>query len=131
MSESLHRQWLEKATEDLTVAKLVFREGHLSHACFLSQQTIEKALKACLIAHVNQYPRTHKLVDLLQQCVLLDSGFSHFLTDCIRVDQFYIPTRYPDGIPGGLPEGLPNEEQAKTALDAASKILQYVNKFLV
>lgn len=46
MSASLPKQWFEKATEDLAVARLVFKEGHTAHACFLSQQCIEKSLKA-------------------------------------------------------------------------------------
>ena len=37
--------WLKKAAEDLSVARLVWDEGHYSHTCFLSQQCIEKNLK--------------------------------------------------------------------------------------
>jgi HEPN domain-containing protein len=36
MSSSLPKQWLDKATEDLTVARLVIGAGHTAHACFLS-----------------------------------------------------------------------------------------------
>jgi HEPN domain-containing protein len=130
MSESLWQRWLDKAAEDLIVAKLVLREGHLAHTCFLSQQTIEKTLKAYLIAQTNQYPRTHKLVDLLQQCIALHDDFSQFRVDCTRVDQFYIPTRYPDGIPGGLPMGMPDLKQANGAIEAADLIHQYVTNLL-
>jgi HEPN domain-containing protein len=121
MSVNLPQQWLDKAAEDLVVAQLVLVENHLAHVCFLSQQCIEKAFKAYLIAKINQYPRTHKLVDLLQQCIGLDSNFSQFLADCISVDQYYIPTRYPDGTPGGLPSGLPTMAQAQKAVTAASQ----------
>ena len=112
MSASLPQQWLDKAGEDLTVARLVFREEYMAHACFLSQQTIEKSLKAYLIAKLNKYPRSHKLVDLLNECAAIDSDFSQFVADCIRMDQYYIPTRYPDGLPGGLPSGNPSNDQA-------------------
>jgi HEPN domain-containing protein len=121
MSVNLPQQWLDKAAEDLVVAQLVLVENHLAHVCFLSQQCIEKAFKAYLIAKINQYPRTHKLVDLLQQCIGIDSNFSPFLADCISVDQYYIPTRYPDGTPGGLPSGLPTMAQAQKAVTAASQ----------
>ncbi len=48
MSASLPKQWLDRAGEDLTVARLVLTEDHTAHTCFLSQQCIEKLLKAFL-----------------------------------------------------------------------------------
>ncbi len=126
MSASLPKQWLEKATEDLTVARLVLKEGHTAHACFLSQQCIEKSLKAYLLFKANDYPRTHKLVDLLSNCASSDPAFSQFLADCTVVDQYYIPTRYPDGIPGGTATGMPSEIEAQEAMATAEKVLQFV-----
>lgn len=95
MSANLSRQWLERAAEDCVVARLVLREGHTAHTCFLAQQCAEKSLKAFLLARSNAYPRTHKLVDLAGECAQLDGGFSPFLPECAVVDQYYIPTRYP------------------------------------
>ena len=131
MSANLPRQWLEKATEDLTVACLVFREGHLAHTCFLAQQSIEKSLKAYLLDKSNTYPRTHKLVDLLGECENLEPTFSQFRSDCLIVDQYYIPTRYPDGIPGGLPGGSPGQTEARESVEAAERVLQFVTKRLL
>ena len=126
MSTNLSKQWLDKAAEDLVVARLVLAEGHTAHACFLSQQCIEKSLKAYLIEKVGLYPRVHKLVDLVTECESLDSAFSRFLSDCIVVDQYYIPTRYPDGIPGAGPSGTPSDIEAKEAIEAAERILKFV-----
>lgn len=122
----LPRQWLNKAAEDLAVARLIFREGHPGHVCFLSQQCMEKSLKAYLLVYRNKYPRTHKLVELLGQCDRLDANFAHFWPECQVVDQYYIPTRYPDALPGRLPEGLPGRAEAEEALAAAAKVLQFV-----
>lgn len=36
MSANLPQQWLDRAIEDLAVARLVLREGHIAHVCFLS-----------------------------------------------------------------------------------------------
>lgn len=130
MSESLSGQWLKKAAEDLVVARLVLPEDHTAHACFLAQQCIEKALKAYLIDKANDYPRVHKLVDLLGKCEAHDAEFARFLNDCIVVDQYYIPTRYPDGVPGGLPGGTPSEEQAREAIAAAERILALATKLV-
>jgi len=130
MSENLSSQWLKKAIEDLVVARLVLAEDHTAHACFLSQQCIEKSLKAYLINKANDYPRVHKLVDLLSKCEEINADFNQFLAEYITVDQYYIPTRYPDGVPGGLPGGMPNEEQAKEAIAAAEKISNFVVQHL-
>ena len=108
MSANLPQQWLDRASEDLTVARLVLKEGYSAHACFLAQQAIEKSLKAYLLAKTSSYPRAHKLVDLVAACETIQLDFAQFRDNCIIVDQYYIPTRYPNGIPGGLPNGLPN-----------------------
>jgi HEPN domain-containing protein len=126
MSASLPQQWFDRAREDLQVARLVVQERHYAHACFLSQQCIEKALKAYLLEKANTYPRVHKLVDLLAECETLDAAFGAYRADCIVVDQYYIPTRYPDGVPGGLAGGLPGETEAREALNAADEVFQFV-----
>lgn len=130
MSVNLPRRWLDKATEDLIVARLVLQEGHTAHACFLSQQCIEKSLKGYLVARTNDHPRVHKLVDLLDQCAAIEPSFTRFLNDCTRVDQYYIPTRYPDGVPGSLPEGMPSITQATQAIASAEQILRFVTEQL-
>jgi len=131
MSASLPKQWLSRAAEDLAVARLALREGHAAHACFLSQQCIEKALKAYLLAKTGLYPRTHKLVDLLTECQRIDPAFAQFLKHCLIVDQYYIPARYPDGVPGSLPGGLPGSVEANEAILAADDILQFVTQQLL
>ncbi len=126
MSASLPQQWFDRAREDLQVARLVLQEKHFAHTCFLAQQCIEKALKAYLLEKASAYPRVHKLVDLLAECEALDSAFGAYRADCIVVDQYYIPTRYPDGVPGGLASGLPGEIEAREALNAADRVFQFV-----
>ncbi len=123
MSANLPKQWLDRATEDLIVAHLLLDEEHFSHACFLSQQAIEKAIKALLLHLTGAYPRTHRLVDLLTKAVTSDQSLTNFLTDCAIVDQYYIPTRYPDSIPGGLATGLPGEAEAREAVEIAERLL--------
>jgi HEPN domain-containing protein len=126
MSASLPKQWLDKASEDLVVARLLLGEGHLSHSCFLPQQCMEKSLKAFLIFKVNRYPRTHSLTDLLNECESLEPAFSPFLADCTVVDQYYIPTRYLDTTPGGKPSGLPTKSEADEAVNAANKLFHFI-----
>lgn len=97
----------------------------------LPQQCIEKALKGYLLAKSNAYPRTHKLVDLLSECLLLDSAFSQFESACIRIDEYYLPTRYPDSIPGSGSQGSPSQTKAEAAITAAEEILSFVKDHLL
>jgi HEPN domain-containing protein len=66
------------------------------------------------------------LVTLLDLCISLNPAFDQFHDECATIDQYYIPTRYPDGIPGGLPGGIPDETEAKEVITAAEIILQFV-----
>jgi len=126
MSAERFRQWLEQAAQDLAVAQLVFREGYFSHACFLAQQSLEKTLKGYLLWASNTYPRRHNLVDLLTLCQEQDAAFESFRRDCIVMDQYYIPTRYPNGVPGSLSDGLPGLTEAREALNIAANIHRWV-----
>lgn len=130
MNAGLAQQWLDRATEDLAVARLVHKERHASHACFLAQQCIEKSLKAYFLSRTNAYPRAHRLVDLLAECEKPQHEFVQFRDACIVVDQYYIPTRYPNGIPGSLAAGLPGDQEATEAIDAADQILSFVTRQL-
>ena len=120
------RLWVRQAGDDLAVARLVYQEDYFSHACFLAQQSIEKALKGYLLWVANDYPRVHRLVELVTRCQVHDACFEELLADCIVVDQYYIPTRYPNGVPGSLPDGLPGSEEAEEAIGIASKVYRLV-----
>src|SRR5436853_3448790 len=51
-----HEQWLARAEDDLSFAQLGLREKYFSQVCFLSQQVVEKAFKAFLLAKGRSYP---------------------------------------------------------------------------
>ncbi len=130
MSSNLFEEWLERASEDLRMAELALDEGIFNQTCFHAQQCIEKSLKGFLISKSNTYPRTHQLSDLRKQCQLLDMAFAQFHAACIVVDQYYIPTRYPDAVPGSKPTGLPSKTEAQDALETAETILKFVKSRL-
>jgi HEPN domain-containing protein len=121
---------MRRARDDLAVARLVYREDYFSHVCFLSQQCIEKALKGYLLWIAHDYPRVHRLVELVMRCQAHDADFGELLAACIVVDQYYIPTRYPNGVPGSLPGGLPGSEEAAEAVSIAARALDLVQSKL-
>lgn len=130
MTEELIQAWLDRAADDLAVGKLVLKNGYTAHSCFLAHQAFEKSLKAFLIKQRAAHPRTHKLVDLVTECTALDKTFAGLLTGAIVLDQYYIPTRYPDATPGTLAEGSPSTKQAKEALHTAQDAFDTVSNLL-
>jgi HEPN domain-containing protein/predicted nucleotidyltransferase len=114
------QRWLTFAEQDLRMAELALDAGIFNQTCFHAQQCVEKCLKACLAAGGALLPRTHLIADLLQQLPATAQGAVAGLEhDLLTLDQFYIPTRYPDALPGSLPAGLPQQSHAAMALAIA------------
>lgn len=116
------RRWLGFGNEDLRMAELAMTAGLYNQVCFHAQQCAEKCLKGYLTRAGELLPRTHQIADLLNQ--LPPKGRAEMgglETVLLALDQFYIPTRYPDALPGTLPEGLPQRHHAETALSTARR----------
>jgi HEPN domain-containing protein len=130
MSESAER-WLAFAYEDLQVAEMVLKAGIYTQACFHSQQCVEKALKGALAHHRPDevLPRIHAIADLIR--LLPAEWFANVRADLIeKMDDYYIPTRYPDALPGTLPEGLPGQAEAEEAVPLARAVLEEVKRIM-
>jgi HEPN domain-containing protein len=67
-------------------------------------QAGEKALKSCLYARAEDPPK--------------------------RLDRFYIPTRYPNGLPGGLPFQTYSAKDLQEAIDDLTVIFEVCSVFL-
>jgi HEPN domain-containing protein len=125
---SAAEQWLKFANDDIRSAEILLREGIFNMVCFHSQQAAEKSLKAFLRHHNENIPFIHILEELCKRCVKIDSSFSQFMDDCMALDIFYQPTRYPEAPTGSLPEGMPNQEQAEATLQKANNIFEFVRQ---
>ena len=111
------QRWLTFAEQDLRMAELALGAEIFNQTCFHAQQCVEKCLKACLAAGGALLPRTPLIADLLQQLPPTTQGTVAGLEqDLLALDQFYIPTRYPDALPGSLPEGLPQRKRSQGKL---------------
>lgn len=64
---NLVRQWLVRAFEDLSVARLLIESKSPWHAtaAFHSQQAAEKFIKALLVDNQIEFPKTHNIGDLV------------------------------------------------------------------
>lgn len=122
--------WLFFAESDLKLAKKALEEGIYHLACFHAQQTAEKLLKTCLAAADKPAPRIHSLVDLYERVQPSYPELEQYRNALEILDQYYIPTRYPDALPGTLPEGLPTEQHAQEAIVAVDGLFELIKKFL-
>jgi len=121
-------RWLSFAREDLAAARAVQREGLWNQACFHAQQCVEKCLKAMLAQSDLPPPKTHSILELINRLAPEDlPAAREALTE---LDDYYIPTRYPDALPGALPEGLPSREDAEHAVMLADQVLAEVERRL-
>lgn len=124
-----HR-WLAFAREDLALAEAAIERGIANQACFHAQQGVEKALKAFLRSRQRTVPRLHALSELLVSCQAFDTDFRELEEVCEQLDQYYLPTRYPDALPGMAPEGLPTYAHAEQAVELLRRALGWIENKL-
>ncbi len=129
--QSEGRRWLAQAENDFAFAELATREGFFAQACFNSQQAAEKALKAFLYSHGAEQVFGHSVADLITECTKLDAEFSPLKARAAPLDQFYVPTRYPNSLPGGIPSEAFGRPDARRALDMTSEVLATVKRRLL
>lgn len=106
-------RWLRFAREDLSAAeRMVERREVPRHACFLSQQAAEKAVKAALVFLQVEFPYRH---DLALLRIHLPDGWllKENPADLDDLSQWAVEGRYP----GSLREA--SEEDAKAAVGLA------------
>jgi len=123
-------RWLAEAREDLRVCRTLTEAGHFSHACFHAQQSAEKAAKALLYRHGVEEAWGHSVADLLADAKSFQELPKDLLSRGARLDRYYIPTRYPNGLPGGLPSKAFDESDAREAEATAQHILQEIESYL-
>lgn len=120
------KRWLEQARRDLSDAEYLAQGGRHNLACFLCQQSAEKALKAYLYARGAEEVRSHSVTDLCSAAARLAPAFGDLREKVMALDRHYIPTRYPNGLPGGIPADAFNGEDSAQAIGKARLALDFV-----
>lgn len=126
MPSSRYLDWLAQAKSDLEWGKVTLDNNFFPQACFIAQQTAEKALKALCYYRDYDLVKSHSVRKIAEA---LD------INGPIReagqlLDQFYIPARYPDGLPEGSPQDYFTKGQATQALQLAQIVIETVEKEL-
>jgi len=127
------RRWLETARGDLESSRVLKGSGRWAHACFHAQQAAEKALKA-LWYRLELDPWGHsvrQLVDLLETEAPDSHRAVRDLADAASdLDQFYIPTRYPNGLPDLTPDQAFTEAMANRSESLAAAIVDRISALM-
>jgi HEPN domain-containing protein len=123
-------RWLAQAESDLGFAELGLREGFFAQACFVCQQSVEKALKALHYLAGARVVLGHSLVELLDSLSAQHAGLLDLREAAQQLDQYYIPTRYPNGLPGGVPAEVFTRRQAEEAVALARRFLVFARAAL-
>src|SRR5579864_8022253 len=115
--EELVQQWLQKADEDLAVAKHLIGAGSFSlAAAFHSQQAAGKFLKAFLVHRQIEFPKTHEMGKLLDLVAQADSQLAASLGAARTLTPYGVDILYPDAFPD-ITSGA-----ARAAADLASMV---------
>lgn len=126
--EAEAERWLAQAESDLAFAELGAREGFFAQACFVCQQAAEKALKALHYARGARLVFGHSLVELLDPLLGEHPALGGLREAAQQLDQYYVPTRYPNGLPGGVPAEVFTSKQAIEAVAYAREFVAQVRR---
>ena len=117
-------RWLKQAQSDFGFAEIGVREGYYAQACFLCQQTAEKVLKALHYLGGERLVIGHSVVELLQSLLARHPSLVGLREAAQQLDQYYVATRYPNGLPAGTPADVFSRNQASQALAYARQFVQ-------
>jgi HEPN domain-containing protein len=118
--------WLQQAKRDLEQAKASQQDDRHEWACFAAHQAAEKAVRALHLFH-NQEAWGHLVARLISELPQEITVPSLLIEQAKVLDNFYIPTRYPDSHPEGSPFQHFGILQSQEAVRHASAIVEFVH----
>jgi HEPN domain-containing protein len=123
---------LFRADNDLQVVVDLFQMNHqsLDVMIYHTQQCAEKALKAFLAFHKQEYPKTHDLGVLVNLCAEINSEFYELLDMAVTLIPSAIEFRYVNTLEEAdtLTDLLPSKDEVKIAIKYAATILDFVKQ---
>ena len=113
--------WKLKADNDIGIVEigLVSDKVITDVLCFHCQQCVEKYLKLFLIYHSIDYPKTHNIAILLEECKKVDSNFDK-LQNVVYLTEYAVEVRYPNDF------YIPEIDEVKKAYDGALRTKKFV-----
>lgn len=121
-------RWFTHAKDEFIDADELRKRGRFYLALFHFQQSVEKAIKAFLYINIKSIEvfYTHSINDLIKIAIEIDTEFNKVVS-VKKLDQYYIPTRYPNGLPGGIPSRYYDDpKEAEDAMLLAKKAIELI-----
>lgn len=108
------REWVRKAEGDFNAATHLFDggENYLFQTAFHAQQSAEKYLKAFLVWHQIEFPKTHDIAKLIALAAEVVSDLTEILAEANTLTPFGVDYRYP----GDYPELTAGDAEAALVL---------------
>ena len=119
------RNWLFRANEDIAVIENLIQSDPKTYAssiCFHAQQAVEKFLKALLVYHDVDFPKTRDLDYLLSECGKIEPSLDHL--DLKSLTDFGVSIRYPDDF------YVPDEKETEYYKEVALKTKKAVESII-
>jgi HEPN domain-containing protein len=120
------RRWFLQALRDLDDAKFNLSGERFNVACFLAQQSAEKAIKAYLFLKGADEVWGHSVGELCEDAKSFDEDFREIEGASKSLDKYYVPTRYPNALPGGIPSESFDKADAERAISLEGKIINFI-----
>ena len=91
------QSWLAKASQDLRAASILVGEEFDDYqtSAFHAQQASEKFLKAFLVRHQIEFPKTHDIKELRELVSKVDEGLAQALSVADGLTPYGVEFRYP------------------------------------
>lgn len=125
------KRWLKQAKHDLLVAKKNLENKFFSDACYSAEQAAQKALKGYLYFQEVRFVWEHSVAELAKRAISYKKSFQELAEFGKILDQYYIPTRYPDALaPPAVPFESYSKKEAVEAIKIAKSILKIVEEEL-
>ena len=128
------KRWMEQAEGDLEDCLLLQMETRDAMACFMSQQIVEKSLKAALYYEcglASEQLHTHSVYSLAIDVNNLKRWKNEEVKQlALDVSDYYLPTRYPNRVPSpDVPHNYFGGE-SEHAIRCAQQVLGLVREFI-
>ena len=120
------REWFRKAEHELAFldyAPFDLDEPPTDTAGRMAHMVREYSLKAFLMLNKRKITKTHDLVELLDECILIDNDkdFEALRDDCQLLTRYRVEFTYPSPIPEQI-----SVDEARLAIQKAQRIYKFV-----
>jgi len=123
---SILKEWFNYSERDISSAKYLLGMNPIpiEIICYHCEQAAEKMLKAYLIDHEIEPPKSHDLKYLCNLCISINSAFESISEICVELSMYSVQPRYPFEI-------NISEIDMRNAIVDAEKIIEFVKSKFV